>query len=85
MNTYALVMQSSGLTPLAQWLVIGLSMTALVVAVIASGAEQIPAWKVRVMGGIAVALVMAVLAATASAAIIVPCSDWGCWFDTIFW
>lgn len=87
MNTYAVVMQSGSLTPLAQWVVIGLSISSLLLALVVSGTTEIPTWKVRVVGAVAVALVMAVLVANASAAIFIECKDgisswwwiyWGC-------
>ena len=70
-NFYAVVMQSSGMTPLAQWLVIGLTMAALMASMVVL--RPVPAWKVRVVAGLAVALVLAVLASTASAVTIIEC------------
>ena len=84
-NFYAVVMQSSGMTPLAQWLVIGLSVASLMVAVVASGPQQLAAWKVRVMGGLAVALVLAVLASNASALTIIDCTVMMTNYWWIFW
>ncbi len=88
-NVFAVVMQAQGLTPFAQWVVIGLSISSLLLALVVSGTTEIPTWKVRVVGAVAVALVFAVLASTASAAIFLPCTDpagiewywwliWGC-------
>ena len=85
MNTFAVVMQSSAMSSAQQWMVIGLSVLSLLCALVLSHAEQIPAWKVRVMGGLAVALALAVLAQTASATVLMECSWWGCLLDTIFW
>lgn len=86
-NVFGFVMQAQGLTPFAQWVVIGLSISSLLLALVVSGTTEIPTWKVRVVGAVAVALVMAVLVANASAAIFIECKDgvgswwwiyWGC-------
>ena len=85
MNTFAVVMQSGSLTPLAQWVVIGLSISSLLLALIVSGTTEIPTWKVRVVGAVAVALVFAVLASTACAAIFIECKDGGGSWWWIYW
>ena len=85
MNTFAVLMQGSALSSAQQWIAIGLTLAISMAALIASSTAPIPAWKVRVLGGVGVALLLAVLASAADAAIYIECSWWGCWLDTIFW
>ena len=85
MNTFAIVMQSSAMSSAQQWMVIGLTLAISMGVLALSGPVSMPAWKVRVLGGVGVALLLAVLASAADAAIYMECSWWGCWLDTIFW
>ena len=86
MGTIAVVMQQGTMTSAAQWLVIGLSVAMLAAVWVVSGERQMSAARARIAVGLVVALALATLAATPSwATVIIPCSDWGCWFDVIFW
>jgi len=89
MNTFAIVMQQGAMSSAQQWVVIGLSLAVLASVWAVSGAQQMSRRAVNLTVGLVVALAVAALATTASAAIYIPCTDpagvqwwwwaiWGC-------